>query len=230
MPQRTRVLLIEDHAFVREALTHVLEGEPALEVVGQAGTLEEARQWLHELGEGAVDVALVDLMLPDGEGSAIIEDIRTANPVATVLILSASLDRAQIARAVESGAAGTLHKSASAAEIISSVRRAHAGESLLSPQEIMELLHLASLNREQNRAAQSRAQLLTRREREVLQALSEGFDAREIATRLHITTETERNHMSHIFAKLGVHSRLQAVVFAARHGIVKINDGDYRTP
>jgi DNA-binding NarL/FixJ family response regulator len=142
--------------------------------------------------------------------------------VVKALVLSATLDRAEIARAVEAGAAGVLHKSAEMEEVVEAVRRLRAGESLVPLEEVVELLRFASSRREQEQEARQAMAKLTPREKDVLQALAEGLDSKEIADRLYISVETERNHMASILAKLEVHSRLQALVFAARHGVVDI--------
>ena len=168
------------------------------------------------------DLAVVDLSLPDGEGVELIEELREANPLFAALVLTASLDRAEHARAVEAGAAGILHKSAEVDEILDAARGLAAGETLLSPEELVELLRIAGQSREEEREARASIEQLTRREREVLMALSEGLSNKQIAERLHMSVDTERTHMMNILNKLGVHSRLQALLFAARHGLVEI--------
>jgi DNA-binding NarL/FixJ family response regulator len=213
-----RVLLLDDHASFREALASIIEREPDFTVVAQAGSLAEARERLPQ----DVDVAVVDLGLPDGEGRAVIAALHRAQPRARVLVLTASIDPVQRAQAVEAGAAGVLHKSAALAEIVAAVRRLGAGEWLFAPHELVEMLRFVSRHREQQREATLLLQQLTPREREVLQALAAGLDSKEIAERLYITVETERTHMVNILSKLGVHSRLQALVFALRHGAVAI--------
>jgi two-component system nitrate/nitrite response regulator NarL len=142
---------------------------------------------------------------------------------------SASLDRAEIARAVEAGAAGILHKTAEMHEVVEAVQRLRAGETLLSMEEVVELLRFASLQRDQEYEARQAIAQLTAREKEVLQVLAEGLDSKEIAERLHISFKTEANHMSSILNKLGLHSRLQALVFALRYGMVEIHQ-DYSQP
>ena len=103
------------------------------------------------------------------------------------------------------------------------VRRLRAGETLLPLEEVMQLLRFAGFRREQEHDARQAIVRLTPREKEVLNALADGLDGKEIAERLHISLPTERNHMTSILAKLGVHSRLQALVFALRHGAVDIS-------
>jgi DNA-binding NarL/FixJ family response regulator len=201
---------------VRQAIAAMFEREPDFDVVGQAGTLAEARGMLRE-----IDVAVVDLGLPDGYGGDLIKELSDVNPRAQALVLTASLDRAETARAIESGAAGTLDKMAQLGEVVDAVRRLRAGETLLDLDEVVDLLRFAGTKREQERDHRQAIKRLTGREREVLQALADGLDAKAIADRLHVSTRTERNHVANILAKLGVHSQLQAVLLALRYGVVK---------
>jgi DNA-binding NarL/FixJ family response regulator len=216
----TRILLVEDHASFRQALAFMFEREKEFVVTGQAGTLAEAHAFIRKARDG-VDVAVVDLGLPDGDGFELIEEL-ASRPDVTTLVLSASLEPARFAQAVEAGASGVLHKSAAIGEIVDAVRRLRSGEALLSPAEVIEMLRMVSRRRQEEYEAQKAIEKLTPREREVLQALAEGLDSKDIAEKLHITIETERTHMVNILNKLGVHSRLQALVFAARYGIVEI--------
>ena len=215
------ILLVDDHASFRQTLALVFDQEPDIEVVAQAGSLAEARRVLEGL-EGEADLGVIDLSLPDGEGTDLIKDLREANEDFAALLLTASLDRTDHARAVEAGAAGVVHKSADVDEILDATRRISEGETLLSPEELVEMLRIASQDREEEREARANIEQLTRREREVLQALSEGLTNKEIAERLHMSVDTERTHMMNILSKLGVHSRLQALLFAARYGLVEI--------
>jgi DNA-binding NarL/FixJ family response regulator len=216
--QTVRLGLIEDHSVVRQALAFVLEREAGFEVVAQAGSVAEAREFPME-----VDVAIIDLGLPDGNGTDVIRELRKKNPKTIALVLSATLDRKQLARAVEAGAAGLLHKSTPLEEIAQAVRRLLAGEALIAMEEVIEFLRLASSEREKEYRERLSVQQLTLREEEILRALAEGLNDKQIAQRLHISFETERNHMTNIFAKLGVGSRLQAILVAARRGIVDIH-------
>ena len=214
------VLLVDDHASFRQPLAFMMEREPDFEVVAQAGSLAEGRHVLQDAKD--VDIAVVDLHLPDGHGVDLIRDLRAASPHAKVLTLTASVDRREYARAVEAGAEGVVHKSVGIREIIELVRRLSRGEQLLSTAEVIELLRLVGEEREQNRAAQAALSRLTQRELEVLQALAEGLNDKQIAQRLHISSETSRTHMVNILRKLGLESRLQALVFAVHHGAVTI--------
>jgi DNA-binding NarL/FixJ family response regulator len=214
-----RILIVEDHASFRQTLAFVFDQEPGFEVVAQAGTLAEARRTMHG---SEVDLGIIDLSLPDGEGTDLIEELREANPDFAALVLTASLDRMEHARAVEAGATGVLHKSADVDAILDATRRVGDGETLLSDDELISLLRLAGQNREEEVEARASIEQITPREMEVLQMLAEGLSNKEIAAELHMSVDTERTHMMNILNKLGVHSRLQALVFAARHGLVKI--------
>jgi DNA-binding NarL/FixJ family response regulator len=216
--QTIRVGLVEDHIAVRQALAYILEREGGFEVVAQAGSVVEAREFSTE-----VDVAIIDLGLPDGDGIGVIKELREKNPEIIGLVLSATSDRTQLARAVEAGAAGLLHKATPLQEITQAVRRLVAGEALIAMEEVIEFLRLASREREKEYQEHLVVQQLTLREKEILQCLAEGLNDRQIAQGLHISFETERNHMTSIFAKLGVQSRLQAILFAIRCGIVEIH-------
>ena len=150
-----RVLLVDDHSAFREPLAFMFEREPDFEVVGQADSLAEARRVLGII-ENEVDLAVVDLDLPDGDGTELVGELRAANPRAIVLVLTASIKRETHARAVEAGAAGVLDKTSHIGEVIEASRRLVAGESILSPEEVVELLQLADRRRERDREAEHR--------------------------------------------------------------------------
>jgi PAS domain S-box-containing protein len=214
---QVRVLLVDDHAAIREALALAFADDDGFVVAGQAGTLAEARTML-----GGIDVAIIDLALPDGYGADLIAPLRAASPQAQALVLSAAVDRAATARAVEKGAAAVLSKTTHLHQVVGSVRRLRAGETLIPLEEMVELLRFAGLERERELDERRLAESLTAREREVLQLLADGLDSRQVAERLHITPRTQRNHMANILSKLRVHSQLQALVFALRHGVVDV--------
>jgi DNA-binding NarL/FixJ family response regulator len=173
------ILLVEDHASIREALASTFEGE-GFEVVGQAGSMAQARGMLEET-EHPIDVAVLDLGLPDGYGADLIKELREKHPQAQALVLSASLDHANIARAVESGAAGVLSKTAHLEEVVEAVRRLRAGETLMPIEEVVAMLRFAGSEREQEYEARQAIEKLTPREIEVLQALAVGLDSEGIA-------------------------------------------------
>lgn len=216
-----RVMLVDDHASLRGAFSLVMEHQPDMVVVAEAGSVSEARAYLQS-EDANIDVAILDFDLPDGTGDELIGDLQAINPRVEVLVLSGVAEDAQFARAVEAGASGVLHKAAPTSEVLGSVRRLAAGEQLLSAQEIIRMLRLAGRQREEERDSRLLLDSLTVREREVLQLLAEGLGNKEIAERLGVSERTSRNQMSSIITKLGVNSRLQALIFAVRHGAVRL--------
>jgi two-component system, NarL family, nitrate/nitrite response regulator NarL len=140
-------LLVEDHASFRQALAYMFEREPDFEVVAQAGSLAEARTLPGDSLKD-VEVAVVDLALPDGDGFELIEHFTLAEPQIMTLVLSASLEPVRFARAVEAGAAGVLHKATPIKDLVAAVRRLKSGEALLSQDEILEMLRVVSRERQ----------------------------------------------------------------------------------
>jgi DNA-binding NarL/FixJ family response regulator len=221
MAEEIRIMILDDHDTFRDPLAFMLELEPDLTVVARPRTLSQSREILQD-AEFAVDVALVDLNLPDGSGADLIKELRDSRPRATALVLSATADRRHLATAIEAGAAGVVHKSAPMGELVEAVRRLATGDQLLSQEEVIEALRFLTRERESHREARLASDRLTPREREVLQALAEGSSDREIARRLHVGEGTVHSHVTNILSKLEVSSRLQALVFAVRHGVVTI--------
>jgi DNA-binding NarL/FixJ family response regulator len=217
-----RLLLIDDHAAFRVPLAILLERESDLEVTGQAGSLAEAREMLRDLA-GQIDVALVDLQLPDGDGVALVRDLRVENPTGQTVVLTADTEPLRHAYAIEAGAAGVINKSAHPQQIVEAIRRVRSGELAQPASEIVALLRLAGTERERTREVQATLEQLTPREREVLALLAEGLDNKAIAERLFISAETARAHVVRLLGKLNVESRLQAGIFAIRHGIGPTN-------
>ncbi|HEU4493618.1 MAG TPA: response regulator transcription factor [Rubrobacteraceae bacterium] len=221
MSGEIQVMIVDDHDTFREPLAFMLEREPDLTVVARPRSLSEAREVL-ESAELEVEVAIVDLNLPDGSGTDLIKDLRASRPRTNALVLSAISEQRYLAEAIEAGAAGVMHKSTHMSDLVEAVRRLAAGEQLLTQQEIIEALRFIGRERESHREAQALGAKLTPREREVLQALAEGLSDKEIAQRLHVGVGTVHSHVANILSKLEVSSRLQALVFAVRHGLVTI--------
>lgn len=213
-----RLMVVEDHGVFRDALALILGRQVGLEVIAQAGTLAEARV---ALGEG-IDAALVDLVLPDGNGADLIPELRERNPSASVLVLSASLGNDNLIRAIESGADGVLDKATDPREVAETLRRLKAGAALVPQEHIVEALrHIVRLGggEGQERRAVER---LTPREREALKELADGATGEEVAEKLGTTAEEQRALVSGVVEKLGARSGLHAIAIAARHGAVEI--------
>jgi RNA polymerase sigma factor (sigma-70 family) len=214
-----RVLLVEGQTVFREALAAALGREPDVEMVGLVGTIAEARTCLNRI---PVDVAVTELELPDGHCTTLIHDLRRARPLVQVLILTGTSNHYELGEAVAAGAAGVLLKTAPLTEIVTTVRRLCAGQPVVEPAELVRLLRLAEEHRAQQQRARAALDRLTPREREVLMALAQGMSDKEIAQQLHVGRETVHTHMVNLLGKLGVESRLQALVFAVKHGVVRL--------
>lgn len=208
------VLIVDDHQMMAEGLGSALGSEEDIEVVGVAGSVAQA---LALATDQQPDVVLMDFRLPDGDGAAATGEIRRAVPSTQVVMLTGFADDATLARAVDAGCSGFVHKSADLDTVIDAVRRAHAGEPVFSSEDLSKLVrHLrgdvAPVGGD-----------LTGRELEVLQLLAEGVTTEVLAERLYISKHTARSHVRNILAKLGAHSKLEAVAIAARAGIVTLD-------
>lgn len=210
-----RTLVVDDHALIREGTRQILEREADLEVVGEAGTGEEALALMTELEP---DVALLDLRLPDLSGIEVTRRAREIGLRTRVVVLSAFDDEEYVMEALGAGAAGYLVKTMPAQELGAWLRKAHAGEVAMAP-------HLAArLARFMGRAsARGDEPTFSLRELAVLQLLATGLANKQIARQLNISPRTVEGHLSHIFGKLGVSSRTEAVLYAINRGLVDVD-------
>jgi DNA-binding NarL/FixJ family response regulator len=206
-----RVLIVDDHEVLASSLAMVLDGEPDLKCVGVAGTLERARALI---ASTAPDVILLDHRLPDGDGVAAIGELRALRPTAHVVVLTASAADHVLVSAIEAGASGFVSKSRSLEELTAAVRAAATGEAVISPEMLARLLPRLQRN------GRSRHSDLTEREREVLALLADGLSNAAIAERLFVSVHTVRNHIANLSAKLGAHSKLEALSIAVRDGLL----------
>ena len=211
-----RVLIVEDHALLRQSMAFVLEHEPDFEGVTQAECLASARDDLN-----GIDVAIVDLTTATGRSDVFFE-LSAVSLRTKVLALCPGSNPCLFVAAIEAGAAGVLSNSSSTYDVITAVRQLQGGHSPMSPSEMSEVLRLASKQRGEDRVAREMLRRLTPRERDVLQALGEGLSDKEIALRLTVSCGTTRDYVSSILRKLGVESRLQAVLLAVKHGVLRI--------
>jgi two-component system NarL family response regulator len=211
-----RVLLVDDHRALADALSRLLAGEPGISVVGTAYTAAGARATLRD----PVDIVLMDYALPDGTGAELTRAVKARWPKGQVIMLTAHDDDETVLESIQAGADGFLAKTASIEEILAAIRSAHAGETLLPPSVIAKIAHRVRVAREQVSEAMN-VEPLTSRELEILRELSAGRTTREICQDLSIAPNTLRTHVQNITAKLHVHSKLEAVVFALRYGLVE---------
>jgi len=206
-----RVLIVDDHEVLSSALALALEADDGMTVVGAAASLAEARSLLRAED---VDVLLLDHRLPDGDGIAAIGDLQEAAPAARIIVLTASTSDDLLVTALENGAAGFVSKAKGLDELKAAVRGVMAGEAVVSPELLTRLIPRLT-----RRESVQRVQL-TDREMEVLALVADGLSNAAIAESLVVSVHTVRNHVANLSAKLGAHSKLEALTIALREGIV----------
>jgi DNA-binding NarL/FixJ family response regulator len=209
-----RVLIVDDHAVVREGLRTFLALQDGIEVVGEAGDGAEA---LDAAAALQPDVILMDLVMPALDGLGAMRALRDAGTTARVIVLTSFTDDERILPAIQLGAAGYLLKNVAPAELARAVRAAHAGEALLDPTVAARLVAAVAEQRAEGPRA---ADALTRRERDVLTLIARGLSNKRIAFELGLSEKTVKAHVGHVLAKLGVSDRTQAALYAVRHGLV----------
>ena len=211
-----RVMVVDDHQMVVQALVLALSREPDIEVVGTASTVREA---IDTISTAKPDVLLIDYYLPDGTGVDAVRGLQTES-FKTVFLSAERSDEAVLA-ALEAGACGYLVKSAPLDQLVAAVRRAGEGEILLQRGELAALLGRQREQQRRDAELQRVAASLTGREREILQLMAQGTDNRAIAESLHLAVTTVRWYVQVILEKLEVHSKLGAVARAAELGLVE---------
>lgn len=217
---KIKILIADDHAVVREGTRQLLEHEPDLEVVAEAGDGEEA---LELAGKTNPDVALVDISMPKMDGIETTKRLKTLYPNIAVLILSAYDDDQFVFSLLEAGAAGYLLKTIRGRELVEAVHSVHAGESVLHPTIARKVLNrFAPPTGKQE--SHKHDDILTEREIEVLKFASRGLNNQEIADELFLSLRTVQAHLGHIFNKLKVSSRTEAVVRALKEGWITLED------
>lgn len=211
MSEPIRLVIADDHPVVRDGLRAMLDTQPDIDVVGEAGTGAEALSMVRSLRP---DLVLMDLQMPELDGASATRRIRAEHGHVQVLVLTTYDTDADITRAVEAGATGYLLKDARREELFDAVRLAAQGKSVLSPGVASRVLG-------KMRAPAEEA--LSAREIEVLDAVALGLSNRDIARELHVSEATVKTHLLHVFAKLGVDDRTAAVTMALERGIIRLD-------
>lgn len=210
-----RVFLLDDHEVVRRGVHDLLDAEPDIEVVGEAGTAD------HALARGPAlrpDVAVLDVRLPDGDGITVCRELRSAMPQLACLMLTSFDDDDALLDAIMAGAAGYVLKQIKGSDLVAAVRTVATGQSMLDPAttaRLMSRLRDDDAPSDPDRQALSG---LSPREREILELIGEGLTNRQIGKRLYLSEKTVKNNVSRLLAKLGVERRVQAAVIATQGG------------
>ncbi|MGH9084226.1 MAG: response regulator [Acidimicrobiales bacterium] len=213
----TRVFLLDDHEVVRRGLRELLESEDDLEVVGEAGTAEEA---YGRIPATSPDVAVLDVRLPDGDGIDVCREVRSRHPEIACIMLTSFSDDEAVYAAIMAGAAGYVLKQVRGSDLVDSIRRVARGESLLDP-----LVTTRVLERLRHREDDDELSALTDQERTILELIAEGLTNRQIGERMFLAEKTVKNYVSNMFSKLGMHRRTEAAAYAVRLAERKRREG-----
>ena len=212
MADAITILVVDDHAVVREGLRAFLALQDGFEIVGEAADGDEALAQAEQLDP---DVILMDLVMPRHDGVSAMQELKDRAPRSRVIVLTSFLEDDRLLPALEAGAAGYLLKNSQPAELARAVRAAHAGEAIIDPTVAARLVHALA-----DRPRAGALDDLTKRERDVLALIAQGCSNKRIALELGISEKTVKTHVGHVLAKLDVTDRTQAAVLAVRHGLV----------
>jgi NarL family two-component system response regulator LiaR len=212
MPDQIRVMLVDDHAVVREGLRTFLELQDGMEVVGEA---EDGAQAVAEAERLEPDVILMDLLMPVLDGVGAMRELRQKLPASRVIVLTSFAEDDRLLPAIQAGAAGYLLKNVQPKELARAIRAAYAGEALLDPAVAARLVEAIA-----QPAGEEPRDELTPREREVLELIGQGLSNKRIALQLGVSEKTVKTHVGHVLAKLGVADRTQAALHAMRSGLL----------
>jgi len=213
----TRVLLVDDHRAFTEALAVAIERHPDLSCVGTPTTIAEC---LAMVEQAAPDVILLDIYLPDGDGIEAMAAIRARRPAARIVVMTGYTDVDVMARAASAGASGFLPKENSIGAVLAAIRAVRDGQMLVDGSTLAAILGRVGRTPPGTLGPEAASSRLTTRERDVLDLMGQGLDPHAIAGRLGISLHTCRGYQKSILAKLDAHSQLEAVVVAARRGLI----------
>jgi two-component system response regulator DevR len=216
-PGNVRIFLLDDHEVVRRGIAELLGGVPGFEVVGEAGTVEQA---LARVMAAKPDVAVLDARLPDGSGIDVCREIRSALPDTYCLILTSYDDQDAVLSAVLAGASGYVLKEVRTSGLVDAIQQAALGRSLIDPAVIAQVMDRVR----EGTNSDSRLTSLTQREREVLDLIADGLSNRQIGERMFLAEKTVKNYVSSLLGKLGMERRTQAAVFGAEVRSNRAND------
>jgi len=218
-----RVLIVDDHAVVREGLVTLIQIQEDMEVVGEAADGLEAVEKARGLQP---DVILMDMVMPKHDGLTAIKQIENENNPARILVLSSFAEDKQVFPAIKAGASGYILKASSSRDVIRAIRDVHQGQSILHPTIARKLIEeLNSPPVEQEKAEG----FLTERELEVLILVAQGYSNQEIGEQLTVSHRTVSTHVSNILEKLHLANRTQAALFALRKGLATLDDNNLTT-
>ncbi len=217
---KTRILIADDHAMLREGMHNLLSEEKDFEVVGEAANGEEAVRLARELKP---DIVIMDVVMPKLNGVEATKQIKQINPSTAILILTAFSDIRYIIGLLEEGACGYLLKNSAGKEVVKAIRAIRSGESVLDPEVTRKLVQrLASLSKSPD--IHDNGGQLTAREMEILKLAAQGLSNKEMSEKLFISLRTVKAHMTNIFNKLGCSSRTDAIIKGLKQGYIELDE------
>jgi DNA-binding NarL/FixJ family response regulator len=214
--QTIRILLADDHTIVRDGLRALLERQPGMTVVAEAG---DGRECVRMAAEHAPDVVMMDVAMPEMNGIEAARRILADHPKMAVVMLSMHRDESYVLRSLKAGAKGYLLKDSPRDEVLAAIRAAAGGRSWLSA-KVAAMLREDYVRQLESRGLEDSYELLTDREREILQLLAEGKVNKEVAALLNISLTTVETHRGHILQKLSLHSTADLILYAVRKRII----------
>lgn len=217
MTNPIRILLADDHTVIRKGLRALLERQGEFEVVGEAS---DGREAVDAAEAGTPDVAVIDIAMPNLNGIEATRRIREKRPETAVVILSMHADESYVLRALKAGARGYLLKDSPEEDLIHAIHAVHQGKAFFSP-EISRMLAEDYMRQMKQRGVDDSYELLTPREREILQMLGEGNSNKEVATRLNLSLHTVETHRGNVLEKLNLHSTAEMILYGVRKGIIR---------
>ena len=211
-----RVILVDDHALVRQGFRRILEEEPGMSVVGEAGSAQDGVALARQ---ARPDVVLMDMSMPDANGIHAAREILRDRPATKILVLSMYSDAQYVRSALDAGVSGYILKSALETDLTRAVRAVAAGQQYLSP-ELSGVLIRALRDKQEKSEEPDVFDQLTQREKQVLQLIAHGKSNKEIATLLNLSVNTVAVHRANLMSTLGVHKAAELVLYAVRKGLV----------
>ncbi len=214
-----RVVVVDDHTLMRQGLIGLLDDEPDIDVIGQAGDISTARTTIEAMSP---DIILMDLGLPDGSGLDLTAELTNADPELRILVVTMHERDDYLFQALRAGASGYVLKGAEVQELLTAVRTVARGETYVD-QSLTGKLVADYLTRLEGGEDRTQFDGLTEREREVLTLIAEGLTSAEIGRRLFLSTHTVQTHWDHIMTKLDLHSRVELTKYAIRKGLIQLD-------
>ncbi len=216
--RKTRILIADDHTIFRDGLRRLLESEPEFQVVGEAADGVEALQSVQQLKP---DILLLDLAMPRMPGLETLRELATQGAAVKVILLTAAIEKRQIIEALQTGARGVIMKDAATQLLLKGIRTVMGGQFWVGREAVADMVGYLRDKAAQQPPSPAKAYGLTKRELEILSTIVSGLSNKEIAQKFSLSEDTVKHHLTNIFDKVGVSSRLELALFAINHRLVE---------